>query len=80
MDNAKCYFENLLFFGDDIMGGIYKKHLSKEVRETVEMCAQYVIYNLFHGREDINDYFKCELNECFEWNEEKIRELRAKLG
>ena len=69
MGNAEHYFENLLFHGQDVTGDINKKYLSKEVQETVEICAQYVVYTLFCGREDLKHYLNGELDKCFEWEE-----------
>lgn len=51
MSNLEHYFENLLFYGYDISGDLNRNELSKEQREAVEECADYVIYSLFGNRE-----------------------------
>ena len=64
MSNAEHYFENLLFNGKDCYGDVNKNTLSPEVREAIEMCASYVTYTLFTGREDMLSFLegpeKCE--------------------
>lgn len=56
MSNQEHYFENLLFNGKDIKGEPNKNALSKEVQEAIEICADYVLYSLFCGREDFEDF------------------------
>ena len=55
MSNAEHYFENLLFQGRD-KDDVNKDKLSEIERETIEMCASYVIYSLFYDRDDFNDF------------------------
>jgi len=52
MSNLEHYFENLLFEGSDCKGDPNKKRLTKSEQDAVEICADYVIYSLFNGRED----------------------------
>jgi hypothetical protein len=42
MSPLEHYFENLLTMGSDIKGDPNKNALSKEVQETVEICANYI--------------------------------------
>ena len=60
MSNLEHYFENLLFYGADIGGEWNKKYLSEEEQKAVEVCADYVIYTLFYGREDFEAWLKKE--------------------
>ena len=46
MSPIEHYFENLLDMGSDIKGEPNKNALSREVQEAVEICADYVKYNL----------------------------------
>lgn len=50
MSNLEHYFENLLYHGEDVYGGINKQSLTPDVQDAVEVCAQYVIYSLFGNR------------------------------
>lgn len=56
MSNLEHYFENLLYDGRDVQADVNKNSLSKEQQDAVEQCAQYVLYTLFNGREDFEDY------------------------
>ena len=56
MSNLEHYFENLLYHGRDVQADVNKNSLSKEQQDAVEQCAQYVLYTLFNGREDFDDY------------------------
>ena len=56
MSNLEHYFENLLYHGRDVQADVNKNSLSKEQQDAVEQCAQYVLYTLFNGREDFEDY------------------------
>lgn len=55
MSNLEHYFENLLFMGKDVNGDWNKNSLTEEEQNAVEMCAQYVLYSLFCGREDMKE-------------------------
>lgn len=44
MSDIEHYFENLLYFGDD---AINKYKLTDEERNAVELCANYVMFDLF---------------------------------
>ena len=50
MSNLEHYFENLLYDGKDVGGGINKQTLTSDEQNAVEVCAQYVIYTLFGNR------------------------------
>ena len=65
MTTQEHYFENLLYHGKDANGEYNKNALSKEVQEAIEICADYVIYTMFNGRDDFKKYV-----------ENKIRGLR----
>ena len=56
MSNLEHYFENLLFMGKDVNGDWNKNSLTKEEQNAVEECAQYVLYTLFCGRDELKDY------------------------
>lgn len=56
MSNLEHYFENLLYLGRDIGDGINKNELSKEQQEAVEECVNYVLCNIFAGRDDFKEY------------------------
>ena len=47
MSNIEHYFENMLFYGEDITGNPNKNALTKEEQNAVEECASYVLYSLF---------------------------------
>ncbi len=55
MSCEEHYFENLLFHGEDKCN---KDFISKEKREAIETCVNYVIYTLFVDREDFLSHFK----------------------
>ena len=56
MSNLEHYFENLLFDGEDVYGDANKNTLTKEEQKAVEICAQYVLYSLFNGPEDLKSF------------------------
>ena len=60
MSNLEHYFENLLFEGEDCKGEPNKKSLTKSEQEAVEICADYVLYDLFCGREDFLRFVRRE--------------------
>lgn len=55
MSNLEHYFENLLYSGKDVNGDMNKNSLTKEEQNAVEICADYVLYTLFHGRDDMKE-------------------------
>lgn len=55
MSNLEHYFENLLLYGKDVNGDLNKNSLTKEEQNAVEVCANYVLYTLFCGREDMKE-------------------------
>lgn len=60
MSNLEHYFENLLFDGKDCRGDVNKNELTKEEQEAVEICAQYVIWSIFDGRDEFKNFIKQE--------------------
>lgn len=58
MSNLEHYFENLLYHGEDVYGGINKQSLTSDVQDAVEVCAQYVIYSLFGNRKAFEKFIK----------------------
>ena len=64
MSNLEHYFENLLFLGKDVNGEWNKNSLTKEEQNAVEICANYVLYTLFCGRDKLKEFLeKCEVTE-----------------
>ena len=60
MSNLEHYFENLLFDGEDCRGDVNKNSLTKEEQEAVEICAQYVIWSIFDGRDEFKNFIRQE--------------------
>ena len=60
MSNLEHYFENLLFDGKDCRGDVNKNALTKEEQEAVEICAQYVIWSIFTGRDEFKNFIRQE--------------------
>ena len=60
MSNLEHYFENLLYYGEDIKGEANKNALTEEQQKSVEQCAQYVIYSLFKTREHFDEWINRE--------------------
>lgn len=61
MSNEEHYFENLLYFGEDL-GNSNKEVLSEEACRIIELCADYVKLNI----ESIADKLCCcERTECY---------------
>ena len=58
MSNLEHYFENLLVNGKDVSGGVNKNALTADEQNAVEVCAQYVIYTLFGGRDELNRFLR----------------------
>lgn len=56
MSNLEHYFENLLFLGKDVNGDWNRNSLTKEEQNAVEECAQYVLYTLFNGRNELKTH------------------------
>ena len=60
MSREEHYFENLIFTGSDkCTGNANRNSIPVEIRETIEMCYDYVVMNIFGGKEE----FKAYLNE-----------------
>ena len=58
MSNLEHYFENLLFHGEDVKGDWNKNSLTKEEQNAVEECANYVLYTLFCGRDELKKFLE----------------------
>ena len=52
MSNLEHYFENLLFDGYDCKDEPNKRALTEEEQRAVEICADYIIYNIFADRDE----------------------------
>lgn len=52
MSNLEHYFENLLFNGQGVKGDWNKNALTEAEQKAVEICVDYVLYNLFLNRDD----------------------------
>ena len=64
MSNLEHYFENLLFSGKDVNGDLNKNSLTKEEQNAVEACANYVLFTLFCGRDELKETLGlCEVEE-----------------
>lgn len=59
MSREEHYFENLIHTGSDTCAdNANKDTISEENRETIEMCYNYIIINVFHGRKGLEMYLK----------------------
>lgn len=58
MNNLEHYFENLLFTGKDVNGDLNKNLLTKEEQNAVEVCANYVLFTLFCGRDELKKFLE----------------------
>ena len=56
MSTLEHYFENLLFDGKDVNGDLNKNSLTKEEQNAVEVCANYVLFTLFCGRDELKEF------------------------
>ena len=59
MSNLEHYFENLLFSGKDVNSDLNKNSLTKEEQNAVEVCANYVLFTLFCGRDELKEFLNC---------------------
>lgn len=64
---CRTLFENLLVHGENIKGDPNKSALIPEEQNEIEMCAQYVIWALFDGREDY-DRFREERKKRYSYS------------
>ena len=84
MTAQEHYFENLLYHGKDVNGEYNKNALSKEVQEAIEICADYVIYTTFNGRDDFKKYNIIKTNNTQDdsWEEyaNRLCDLSYSLG
>ena len=64
MSNLEHYFENLLYDGADVNGDVNKNALTADEQKAVEVCAQYVIYTLFGGRDELNRFLRVYCKDC----------------
>ena len=61
MSREEHYFENLIYNGsDECTGNANKDTISDEVRETIEMCYNYIVFNIFHNRENLDEFLGSE--------------------
>ena len=59
MSNEEHYFENLIHNGSDEIAGNYNRdHIKPEVRQAIETCYYYVVYNLFNTRENLDEFIE----------------------
>lgn len=58
MTCAEHYFENLLFYGKDVKDNANKDSLTEPEQKAIEMCAQYVIWTLFNGKDNLDRFLK----------------------
>lgn len=58
MSNLEHYFENLLFYGQDIKGDWNKNTLTDAEQEAVRICADYVLYDIFLNRDDFLKFIR----------------------
>lgn len=59
MSREEHYFENLVNTGsDECTGNANRDTISDETREIIEMCYDYIIRNVFHGREELEMHMK----------------------
>lgn len=59
MSRAEHYFENLIHTGsDECTGNANRDSIPDEIRETIEMCYDYVVMNIFGGKEELEEYLK----------------------
>ena len=49
MNHWECYFENMLFVGEDPKNRFY---LTDKEAAIIETCVDYIIHKLFDDRED----------------------------
>lgn len=57
MSREEHYFENLIHTGsDECTGNANRDSIPVEIRETIEMCYYYVVWNVFHGKEELEEY------------------------
>ena len=59
MSREEHYFENLIHTGsDECADNANRDTISDETRETIEMCYDYIIRNVFHNRKELEIYLK----------------------
>ena len=59
MSREEHYFENLIHCGsDECARNCNRDTISKEAKDIIEMCYTYICYELFAGREDLDEYLK----------------------
>ena len=59
MSREEHYFENLLYHGsDECAGNANKDTISDEARENIEMCYDYLLFNIFRNRENLDEFLK----------------------
>lgn len=59
MSNKEHYFENLIYHGSDEIADNYNKnHIKPEVRQAIETCYYYVVFNIFRTKENLAEYLE----------------------
>ena len=59
MSNEEHYFENLIYHGsDEVAGNCNKDNLKLEVRQAIETCYYYVVYNIFRTKENLAEFLE----------------------
>ena len=59
MSNEEHYFENLIHHGSDEIADNYNRdHIKSEVREAIETCYYYVLFNMFHTKENLDEFLE----------------------
>ena len=64
MSREEHYFENLIYTGsDECAGNANKDTISDEAKETIEMCYEYIVFNIFHNRDNLDEFLGIEEEE-----------------
>lgn len=59
MSNEEHYFENLIRHGSDEIADNYNRnHIKPEVRQAIETYYYYVLFNIFHTKENLAEYLE----------------------
>ena len=67
MSNEEHYFENLIHHGsDEVADNCNRDNIKPEVREVIETCYYYVLYNLFRTRENLDEFLEEDEHETTE--------------
>lgn len=59
MSNEEHYFENLIHHGsDEVASNCNRDNIKPEVREAIETCYYYVLFNIFRTKENLAEYLE----------------------